>query len=198
MTTRIAINGFGRIGRAVLRSAIERDAEIEVVAVNDVTDVDTLAQLLSLDSVYGRLASPVAALDGAIEVAGRLNSFAVRAPIPTGSIVDLTVEVERATTTAAINAAFAERATSGTLAGILAYSEEPLVSADIVKSPYSAIFDAPLTMVIDDTQVKVVAWYDNEWGFEPAHGAGRAGPRPGVPTGLTTSNSRQKAEEPCP
>jgi glyceraldehyde 3-phosphate dehydrogenase len=326
MTTRIAINGFGRIGRAVLRSAIEREVELEVIAVNDVTDVDTLAHLLSLDSVYGRFAYPVAALDGAIEVAGRrikiftddgsgalppwgelgadvvieatgrfrtradaarhleagarkvilsapakgpepadanlvlgvnfdevydpelhdivsnvscttnclapvakvlhesvgirhglmttihaytadqrlldaphkdlrraraaainliptstgaanalgliipeldgrLNGFAVRAPIPTGSIVDLTVEVERATTTAEINAAFAERATIGTLAGILAYSEEPLVSADIVKSPFSAIFDAPLTMVVDDTQVKVVAWYDNEWGY---------------------------------
>jgi glyceraldehyde 3-phosphate dehydrogenase len=51
------------------------------------------------------------------------------------------------------------------LAGILAYSEEPLVSSDIVKSPYSAIFDAPLTSVVDETQVKVVAWYDNEWGY---------------------------------
>jgi glyceraldehyde 3-phosphate dehydrogenase len=51
------------------------------------------------------------------------------------------------------------------LAGILAYSEEPLVSSDIVKSPYSAIFDAPLTSVVDDTQVKVIAWYDNEWGY---------------------------------
>ena len=71
MTTRIAINGFGRIGRAVLRSAIEREVELEVIAVNDVTDADTLTQLLSLDSVHGRFAYPVAALDGAIEVAGR-------------------------------------------------------------------------------------------------------------------------------
>jgi glyceraldehyde 3-phosphate dehydrogenase len=325
MITRVAINGFGRIGRAVLRSAIERDAELEVVAVNDVADADTLAHLLTLDSVFGRFAHPVRTLDGALDVAGqriqvltdrdprdlpwdelgadvvieatgrfrtradaarhieagarkvilsapakgpepadadlvlgvnfdevydparhhivsnvscttnclapvakvlhetvgirhglmttihaytadqrlhdaphtdlrraraaainliptstgaanalglvipeldgRLNGFAVRAPIPTGSIVDLTVEVERATTTAEINAAFADRAATGALAGILAYSEEPLVSADIVKSPFSAIFDAPLTMVIDDTQVKVVAWYDNEWGF---------------------------------
>ena len=60
---------------------------------------------------------------------------------------------------------FAERADRGELAGILRYSEEPLVSSDIVKSPYSAIFDAPLTTVIDGTQVKVVAWYDNEWGY---------------------------------
>ena len=64
-----------------------------------------------------------------------------------------------------INAAFAEHADTGELAGILAYSEEPLVSSDIVKSPYSSIFDAPLTSVVDGTLVKVIAWYDNEWGY---------------------------------
>ena len=64
-----------------------------------------------------------------------------------------------------VNAVFADRADRGDLVGILRYSEEPLVSSDIVKSPYSAIFDAPLTAVIDGTQVKVVAWYDNEWGY---------------------------------
>jgi glyceraldehyde 3-phosphate dehydrogenase len=96
---------------------------------------------------------------------GRLNGFAVRVPVPTGSLVDLTVEVDRATTVAEINAAFAEAAAGGVLAGILAYSEEPIVSSDIVKSPFSAILDAPLTTVIGGTQVKVVAWYDNEWGY---------------------------------
>ena len=64
-----------------------------------------------------------------------------------------------------INRAFAARADTGALSGILAYNEDPIVSSDIVKSPYSAIFDAPLTSVIDETQVKVVAWYDNEWGY---------------------------------
>jgi glyceraldehyde 3-phosphate dehydrogenase len=64
-----------------------------------------------------------------------------------------------------VNELFADCAATGSLAGILQYSEEPLVSADIVKSPYSAILDAGLTMVIDGTQVKVVAWYDNEWGY---------------------------------
>ena len=91
--------------------------------------------------------------------------LAVRVPIPTGSIVDLTIEAERPTTVEEINRAFAARAASAPLAGILQYSEEPIVSADIVQSPYSAIFDAPLTTVVDDTQVKVVAWYDNEWGY---------------------------------
>lgn len=99
------------------------------------------------------------------ELAGKLNGFAVRAPIPTGSMVDLTIEAGRPTSIDEINALFRERADVEELAGILAYSEEPLVSSDIVRSPYSAIFDAPLTSVVDDTQVKVVAWYDNEWGY---------------------------------
>jgi glyceraldehyde 3-phosphate dehydrogenase len=97
-------------------------------------------------------------------LAGKLQGFAVRVPVPTGSLVDLTVETERATTVDEVNALFAEHADVGDLAGILRFSEEPLVSSDIVKSPYSAIFDAPLTTVVDGTQVKVVAWYDNEWG----------------------------------
>src|SRR5918993_1335590 len=325
MPTRIAVNGFGRIGRAVLRIAHERQTDIEVVAVNDITDVPTLAYLLARDSVYGRFPAPVTVRDGAIDVAGReivalsgqdpadlpwadlgvdvvieatgrfrtradaqrhldagarkvilsapakgsepadanvvlgvnfdeaydaarhhivtnascttnclapvakvlhetvgirhglmttvhaytadqrlldaphkdlrraraaavnliptstgaatalglvipeldgkLHGYAMRVPIPTGSLVDLTIEAERPTTAAEVNAAFATAAQAGPLAGLLVYSEEPLVSADIVGSPASAIFDAPLTTVIDDTQVKVVGWYDNEWGY---------------------------------
>src|SRR5215211_5154576 len=70
MPTRVAINGFGRIGRAVLRTAYEREADIEIVAVNDITDVPTLAHLLARDSVYGRFPAPVIARDGVIDVAG--------------------------------------------------------------------------------------------------------------------------------
>jgi glyceraldehyde 3-phosphate dehydrogenase len=325
MSVRVAINGFGRIGRGVLRVAHERGGDVEVVAVNDVADSATLTHLLAFDSVYGRFPAQVSAHDGAItvdgqtvdiynerdpgalpwkelgidvviestgrfrtraeaakhldagarkviitapakgaqpvdanvvlgvnftdvydpahhhiitnascttnclapvasvlhdavgirhgllttihaytadqnlldaphkdlrraraaalnlvptstgaakalglvipELDGKLHGFAVRVPIPTGSIVDLTVEVERPTTAAEVNAYFRERADQGELAGILAYSEDPLVSSDIVGSPYSAIFDAPLTSVIDQTLVKVVAWYDNEWGY---------------------------------
>ena len=99
------------------------------------------------------------------ELAGKLGGFAVRVPVPTGSLVDLTIEVERPTTVEEVNALVESRADRGELLGILRYSEEPLVSSDIVKSPYSSIFDAPLTTVIDGTQVKVVAWYDNEWGY---------------------------------
>jgi len=99
------------------------------------------------------------------ELDGRLQGFAVRVPVPTGSLVDLTIESHRPTTAEEVNALFAERADVGSLEGILRYSEEPLVSSDIVRSTYSSIFDAPLTTVVDGTQVKVVAWYDNEWGY---------------------------------
>ena len=81
------------------------------------------------------------------ELAGKLHGYAVRVPVPTGSLVDLTVEVERPTTVEEVNALVAARADAGELEGILAYSEEPLVSSDIVHSPYSSIFDAGLTTV---------------------------------------------------
>jgi len=99
------------------------------------------------------------------ELDGRLNGVAVRAPIPTGSMLDLVCTVGRGTSVEEVNAAFAERADSGSLEGILRYSDEPLVSSDIVHSPFSAIFDSDLTMVLGDTLVKTVVWYDNEWGY---------------------------------
>jgi glyceraldehyde 3-phosphate dehydrogenase (phosphorylating) len=319
---RVAINGFGRTGRAAFRAAYERGAELDVVAINDVAEPELLAQLLRHDTVYGPFAGVVEAAPGALvvdghrievpaqpdpaalpwdelgvdvaiestgrfraradaeqhllagarkvivsapakdpdvtvvlgvnfdeaydperhsivsnascttnclapvakvlheelgirhglmttvhaytgdqrlldaphkdyrrarsaacnlvptttgaakalglvvpELDGKLNGYAVRVPVPTGSLVDLTVEVERPTDVETVNSLFAERAGTGPLAGILAYSEEPLVSSDIVKSPFSAIFDAGLTAVVDGTQVKVIAWYDNEWGY---------------------------------
>jgi glyceraldehyde 3-phosphate dehydrogenase len=321
MAVRVAINGFGRTGRAAFRAAFESGADIECVSINDVADPAMLARLLKYDTVYGPLAGTVEATDGAIVVdgsrivtpmeadpallpwgeldvdivvestgrfrsradaakhlqagakkviisapakqpdvtvalgvnfetydpdlhdivsnascttnclapvanvlhealgirhglmttvhaytgdqqlldgphkdyrraraaaanlvptstgaakaiglvvpalAGKLQGFAVRVPVPTGSLVDLTVEMDRETSVNEVNALFEERADHDELAGILRYSEEPLVSSDIIKSPYSSIFDAPLTMVIDGTQVKVVAWYDNEWGY---------------------------------
>ena len=99
------------------------------------------------------------------ELDGKLNGVAVRAPIPTGSVVDLTCSVSRDTTVEEINAAFAERGDSGPLEGVLQYSEAPLVSSDITHSPYSAIFDSQLTMTVGPRLVKVIAWYDNEWGY---------------------------------
>jgi glyceraldehyde 3-phosphate dehydrogenase len=322
MAVRVGINGFGRIGRNVFRAAHQSDADIEVVAVNDITDAGTLAHLLKYDSVYGPFQGTVEVRDGALaidgrevkvlaerdpaqlpwgdlgvdvviestgfftkrddaakhlaagagkviisapatepdvtvalgvnfddvydaenhhvisnascttnclapvakvlqetvgierglmttihaytadqrlqdaphkdlrraraaavnlvpastgaakaiglvipELDGKLNGIAVRAPIPTGSVVDLVFTASRETSVEEINAAFAERADTGDLEGILSYTEDPIVSTDIISSPYSAIFDAPLTMVIDGTLVKVIAWYDNEWGY---------------------------------
>jgi glyceraldehyde 3-phosphate dehydrogenase len=98
------------------------------------------------------------------ELAGRLNGIAVRAPVATGSVVDLTCEVARETSAEELNAAVREAA-AGPLSGILAYTEDPIVSTDIVKDPHSAIFDAEQTMVIDGRLAKVIAWYDNEWGY---------------------------------
>jgi glyceraldehyde 3-phosphate dehydrogenase len=322
MAVRVAINGFGRTGRAAFRAAYEREADIEWVAINDLAEPAMLAQLLRHDTVYGPFTGSVEAVPGAIvvdgkriavpaesdparlpwadldvdvviestgrfraradavkhlnagahkvivsapakdpdvtvalgvnfddvydpdvhriisnascttnclapvakvlheglgirhglmttvhaytgdqmlldgphkdyrraraaacnlvptttgaakalglvvpELAGKLQGYAVRVPVPTGSIVDLTIEVERPTSVEEVNEIVAGRADIGALEGILAYSEEPLVSSDIVRSPYSAIFDSGLTSVVDGTQVKVVAWYDNEWGY---------------------------------
>jgi glyceraldehyde 3-phosphate dehydrogenase len=321
MSVRVAINGFGRTGRAAFRAAFESGADIEWVAINDLADPEMLALLLHHDTVYGRFPGAVSAVEGGIVVdgktilvpsssdpadlpwdelgvdvviestgrfknrsdaakhleagakkvivsapakepdvtvvlgvnfeeydpeqhdivsnascttnclapvakllhesvgirhgvmttvhaytgdqmlldgphkdyrrartaaanlvptstgaakaiglvvptlAGKLHGFAVRVPVPTGSLVDLTIESERPTSVDEVNSFFRDRADRGELEGILQYSDEPLVSSDIVKSPYSSIFDAPLTTVVDGTQVKVIAWYDNEWGY---------------------------------
>ena len=99
------------------------------------------------------------------ELQGKLGGFAVRAPVPTGSVVDLTVQCSRETSAPEINAAMRAASESAPLAGIMQYSEDPLVSTDIVRSPYSAIVDSLLTMVMDGTMAKVIDWYDNEWGY---------------------------------
>ncbi len=99
------------------------------------------------------------------ELQGKLHGFAVRAPVPTGSVVDLTVETPRETSVEEINSALKAAAESGPLHGIMQYTEDPIVSSDIVSSPFSSIVDSQLTAVLDGTMLKVVAWYDNEWGY---------------------------------
>jgi glyceraldehyde 3-phosphate dehydrogenase len=95
---------------------------------------------------------------------GKLDGVALRVPVPDGSIVDFVAEVELEATVEHVNSAFKEAA-SGQLKGVLEYSEEPLVSADIIGNPHSAVFDSLSTMVLDLHLVKVFAWYDNEWGY---------------------------------
>jgi glyceraldehyde 3-phosphate dehydrogenase len=99
------------------------------------------------------------------ELAGKLNGFAVRAPVPVGSLVDLTFEAGRETSVEEINAALRDRADRGELAGIMAYTEDPIVSSDIVGNAFSSIVDGGLTSVVDGTLVKALSWYDNEWGY---------------------------------
>ncbi len=99
------------------------------------------------------------------ELQGKLHGFAVRAPVPTGSVVDLTVECNRETTIEEVNSTLKAAADSGPLKGLMVYTEDPIVSSDIIKNPASSIVDSQLTAVMDGTMVKVIAWYDNEWGY---------------------------------
>jgi len=99
------------------------------------------------------------------EVKGKIDGLSIRVPTPDVSFTDLTVEVEKATTVAEVNAAFKAAAASGPLEGILEYSEVELVSSDFIGNPASCILDAKVTNVVDGTMVKVSGWYDNEWGY---------------------------------
>jgi glyceraldehyde 3-phosphate dehydrogenase len=96
---------------------------------------------------------------------GKLHGFAVRAPVITGSVVDLTFEADRPTSVDELNDAFRAAAESDRLKGILKYTEDPIVSTDVISDPHSSIVDGQLTAVIDGTMVKIVSWYDNEWGY---------------------------------
>ena len=320
MTVRVGVNGFGRIGRNFWRAVDSLDQDIEIVAVNDLTDTKTLAHLLKYDSVMGKLPYEVHAGDGAIsvdgkefkvlsnrdpgalpwgdlgvdvviestgfftkadaarahvtagakkvlisapatgedltivlgvnddaydgsqtiisnascttncvapmakvlhesfglvqglmttihaytndqvildfphkdlrraraaainiiptttgaakatalvlpELKGKLHGYALRVPVPTGSVTDLTVELEKGTTVDEVNAAFKAAADSGPLKNRLYYSTDPIVSTDIVGSPASCTFDSPLTIGLGGNFFKIVGWYDNEWGY---------------------------------
>jgi len=96
---------------------------------------------------------------------GKLEGIAMRVPVPDGSTVDLVAELEKKTSADAINAAMRDAASRPPLQSILEYSEEPLVSSDVIHNPHSAIFDAPSTRVLGGNFIKVIAWYDNEWGY---------------------------------
>src|SRR3954453_5542079 len=99
------------------------------------------------------------------ELQGKLHGLSVRAPVITGSLVDLTATVKRETSLEEINEAFRAAAADGPLEGMLAYTEDPIVSTDIAPNPHSSIFDSALTSVMEGTMVKLFSWYDNEWGY---------------------------------
>src|SRR5467141_3430131 len=227
MPIKVGINGFGRIGRNIMRTAID-DRDIQFVAVNDVTDAQTLAPLLKYDAAKHNVVSnascttnclaPVAKVlhdtfgiqsgtmttihsytndqklldlphkdlrraraaainmipssTGAAKalhlvipaLKGKLDGYAMRVPTPNVSVVDLTVFVDRAASVESVNVAL-KAAANGSMKGILAYTEEELVSADFKGNPNSSIVDAGYTKVVGDRCVKVLAWYDNEWGY---------------------------------
>ena len=98
------------------------------------------------------------------ELAGKLTGIALRVPVPTGSVVDLTAVMSRNVTREEVNQAM-KAAAEGKLKGILEYTEDPIVSSDIIGDPHSSIFAADFTQVIGGNLLKVVSWYDNEWGY---------------------------------
>jgi glyceraldehyde 3-phosphate dehydrogenase len=99
------------------------------------------------------------------ELKGKLDGVAMRVPVPDGSIVDLVAELSKSVTATSVNAAMKEAASKAPLKGILAYCDEPIVSSDIIQDPHSATFDSLCTRVLGGNFVKVIAWYDNEWGY---------------------------------
>jgi glyceraldehyde 3-phosphate dehydrogenase len=99
------------------------------------------------------------------ELKGKLDGIAMRVPVPDGSTVDLVVELSKNVTAQSVNAAMKEAASKAPLSGILDYCEEPIVSSDIIQDTHSAIFDSLCTRVLGGNFVKVIAWYDNEWGY---------------------------------
>src|SRR5438876_995370 len=212
MPIKVGINGFGRIGRNIMRTALD-DKDIQFVAINDVTDAKTLAHLLKYDSVLGNLPHKVTHTDDTIavegksfkvfktkdpaeidwasvgadivvestglftkggaakalhlvipELKGKLDGYAMRVPTPNVSVVDLTVFVDKPANKDSVNAAL-KAAANGPMKGILGYTEEELVSADFKGNSNSSIVDSEYTKVVGDKCVKVLAWYDNEWGY---------------------------------
>ena len=99
------------------------------------------------------------------ELKGKLNGGAYRVPTPDGSVTDLTAVLEKDATVGGVNAAFNEAASDKSYKGVVEYSEEPLVSQDIIGNPHSCIFDSKLTLMLGNRFVKIVGWYDNEWGY---------------------------------
>jgi glyceraldehyde 3-phosphate dehydrogenase len=145
-----------------------------ITSIHDVTNTQTIVDRSAKDLRRARSAlnSLIPTTTGSAtaitliypELKGKLNGHAVRVPLLNASLTDCVFEVERATTKDEVNAFFKE-ASEGVLKGILGYETRPLVSADYVNDPRSTIIDGPSTMVINSTQVKIYAWYDNEWGY---------------------------------
>ena len=135
-------------------------------ALHDQPEKDLRGARAAAESIVPYSSGAAKALGKVIpELDGRLTGYSLRVPVPVVSIVDLTVTLKRDVTVEEVNAAFREAAASGPLQGILGYSDEPLVSSDYRGDPRSSIIDGLSTLVIGGNLVKILAWYDNEWGF---------------------------------
>ncbi|KDO31178.1 hypothetical protein SPRG_19528 [Saprolegnia parasitica CBS 223.65] len=189
MAVTIGINGFGRIGRLVCRAAFANPNATVVIHDNFgiveglMTTVHAVtANQLTVDGPSrggkdwragrGAGANVIPASTGAAkavgkvlpELNGKLTGMAFRVPVPDVSVVDLTVRLERGASMAAIKAAVKE-ASEGSMAGILGYTEDEVVSSDFISDKRSSIFDANACIALNDNFVKLVSWYDNEWGY---------------------------------
>lgn len=122
------------------------------------------ARAAALSQIPTTTGAAIAVAEVIPELKGKLDGLSIRVPVPDGSIVDFTCEVEKSTTKEEINRLF-KAVSEYHLKGVLEYSDEPLVSADIIGNPHSCIFDSLLTNVITDNFIKVIGWYDNEWGY---------------------------------
>ncbi|CAL5405205.1 unnamed protein product [Camellia sinensis] len=167
--TKVGINGFGRIGRLVLRIATSRD-DMDVVAVND-PFVDAKYMFLG----WWEVGFKDTILAQHVELNGKLTGMAFRVPTPNVSVVDLTCRLENSASYEDVKAAI-KYASEGSLKGILGYTYEEVVSNDFVGDSRSSIFDAKAGMGLNASFMELVSWYDNEWGYsvEPdrAHGIG--------------------------
>ena len=190
MTVRVAINGLGRIGRATLK-IVHETPELELVAVNNIAPPDDLAYLLKYDSVYGRFGEEVrhdgdhlvvgaerykvleekdpAALpsrDMDVDLVFECTGIFTKQPeLAAGSIADITMVTERATSVGELNGIFEEEAAGNRYSRVLGVTHDPIVSSDIIKDSHGSLVDLTMTQVVDGDLVKVMAWYDNEWGY---------------------------------
>jgi glyceraldehyde 3-phosphate dehydrogenase len=177
MTVKIGINGFGRMGRLGLRAGWGRE-DIAVTQVNEIaTDATASAHLLKFDSVHGTWDEECSADGDAMIIGGKPIAYSRNATIDETDwsgcdiVIEATGKHHKKPETLqtyfdkGVKKVVVAAPTEGELKGILGYEERPLVSVDYLNDPRSSIVDALSTMVIDDTQVKVYAWYDNEWGY---------------------------------
>jgi glyceraldehyde 3-phosphate dehydrogenase len=189
---RVAINGMGRIGRATMKVVLDT-SDLELVGMNDLVPADNLVYLLRYDTVYtatqalvdgpgskkdfrrGRAAAAnlvpsstgaaIATTKAVPQLSGRFDGVAVRAPVPVSSIADIVCVTSRDTSPEEVNDIFREEAGSDRYRGVLGVSDDPLVSSDVIADPRGSVLDLTLTQVVDGNLVKVMSWYDNEWGY---------------------------------